>query len=460
MSRAAPTAPSRAPRRPGAVAARATGALLLVAVALLPFQGLRQADLWSFTVNDPVDRADGLLVADVALGLAVLAAAVALVRRRCLRPAPPRLLLVGLGLLLVGGLVGLVFAETPDAGALLGRTVAVVVGCAAVVWAAAPGHRGLRLLFVAFTGSATASALLGLGGVLAPGALVRLQSGTGRAVGLAGNAGALGVFTALALVLTLVVLLDGADRRRDRVLLVGALCGQVAGLLSSGTRGAALAVVVVAALLAVRAVRTGRARGAASTAAVVALVVVVGVLGVVRIPTVERFLLRTDTPVAEGSATSAEVRWDQVDDAIRERGADSLVVGGGLADLEPTAESVRRGSLRDPHSGHLEVWLGLGVVGLAGWVLVAVATVAPGARLLAGRSRLRPGQVPLAALGAAYATFVLLGFTANNVWNRYLWLLVALAALEAGRAAALDAARPAPAGLPAGPDPLLDGEHR
>ena len=77
--------------------------------------------------------------------------------------------------------------------------------------------------------------------------------------------------------------------------------------------------------------------------------------------------------------------------------------------------------------------MGLGLLGLAGWVLVAAATIVPGARLLALRHRLSEVELAAAASATAYLTFILCAATANNVWNRYVWLLVAFATLLASR---------------------------
>jgi hypothetical protein len=151
------------------------------------------------------------------------------------------------------------------------------------------------------------------------------------------------------------------------------------------------------------------------------------------VPVVDRLLERSDSVTSETADTSSDVRFDQVGEEVERRGAASLLVGSGLRDDEPTVESVAAGSLRDPHTAHLEVWLGTGLLGLAGWLLVWWSTIAPGGRLLRGRSPLGPALVPVAALAAASGTYVLAALTANNVWNRYVWLLVAASALVAGR---------------------------
>jgi hypothetical protein len=413
------------------VAALGTWSLIATA-ALMPLQGVRWLGGLRIVTNEVVDKADGVVLADLTLVVAGLLGFVLLLVRRRLPLRLPKALAAGLGLMLVGGLIGLVAAEDVDSTKLLLRAVGVVALCGAAVWGSSPSTRQAGAAGAAFVGGAVASVIVGVVALGVDDGANRFTSGTGRAVGLAANATAFALVTALALALALVGALE-AQRRRDQVVL-GAASGLLGlGLLASGSRGATLAAAVVVALLCWRALRVGRRTFVGIVAAVAVLLLMLGVAGVAGVPTLDRLLERGGTVAGETSARSADVRFDQVGEEIERRGAHSLLVGSGLRDDEPTLADVRAGRLLDPHTAHLEVWLGLGLLGLMGWLLVAAATIVPGARLARGRAALPPAAVAVVATGAAYLVFVLAAFTANNVWNRYVWLLVAFSALLAGR---------------------------
>ncbi|OWY63417.1 hypothetical protein B7486_53240, partial [cyanobacterium TDX16] len=410
----------------------AVGAAALVATAaLLPVQGVRWRGGARLEVNDAVDKAVGLLPSDLTLLVAFVVGGVLLVCRRRLPLRVPKALLVGEGLLLVGGLAGLVSAEHPYSAGLLWRTVAVVLLCQVAAWGIAPAGRRLVAVGVAYVGGAAASCAVGVVALLAAGEN-RFTNGSGRAVGLAGNATTLALLSALALALSLVAAIE-ADGRAARRAWAAACVVLGAGLAASGARGVVLTTVVVVVLLCWRAWRVGRRPVVVGAAATLVGVLVLGLAGADTVPVVDRLLEREQSVAGETAGESSDVRLDQVGEEVERRGPHSLLVGSGLRDDEPTEGDVRAGRLNDPHTAHLEVWLGTGLLGLVGWLLVWWAAIAPGARLLVGRRPLAAAVVPVAALAAASSTFVLGALTANNLWNRYVWLLVAFAALAAGR---------------------------
>lgn len=408
----------------------ASGALLLVTFALTPFQVLRIGP--------------HVTLADVSLLLAGILCVVSCHRRLPIDAVVRGRLALGLALMAAGGLVGLLFAAPYSGGELsvqghdvlsnftrdnfslsaassaelLLRLSGVIVVCFLVIVGTEPSPRLLRRCLYLYVGASTVSAVLGSLASTTSLPLADLQNGVGRAVGLAGNANVFGVVTAIGTVFA-ASLAFMADRRIVRRVMVAAVVIQFVGLAYSGSRGAAIGVCVGLVVVALRMVRIGQVRPVVIGMAVVALGVTVAVLGVVRVPSVDRLLLRTDTPASARSIESTDVRIELLGRALDDRGLNSLVVGSGLR--EQPATSV--------HNSHFEVWLGLGMVGMVGWIIVVIVTVLPCLRLC-----LRPGpwnerESLQFTVSAAFLAFVVTALTVNNIWNRYLWLLVAVVAL-------------------------------
>lgn len=400
---------------------------LLLAAATLPLQGLRWHGATVLRANEGIDRAVGVLVTDVFLLVAGALGLVVLVLRREVPTRPSRMLGLGLGLLVAGGLFGLLFADHADSGQLFLRGVVAVLVCVLAVWGLAPSSRTMQAIAVAFVGGALLSCCLGLLGALGDQAWAeRFESGTGRAIGLAANAGAFATITALALVVAGLAALEVRSGGL-RAACTAAFVVLGGGLLASGSRGVAFGVLLLLLVLGWRALRTGRRGVVVGVSGALAAMLVLGAMEVVTLPTLDRLLERPDA-VGQTSDRSTTLRLDQLGEEVERRGAQSLLWGSGLRDQEPTEEDLRSGRLLDPHTAHLEVWLGTGLLGFVGWLLVAAATIGPGGRLLARRSRLAGSQLDLAAVSLAYASVVLSALTVNNVWSRYGWLLVAFAA--------------------------------
>lgn len=396
--------PTSAASKPRAAARPVLAGLMVAAIALLPVQGLR-----------PHDR---VTVSDLVL---VAAAAVALLAPSA-RPARtwyPRVVLLGLALMALGGIVGLLRAdEVGHSAGLLVRLLGVAALCLFVVgrWDPRPGE--VRRSLTAYVAVAAASSALGtVAAVTEADALARFQNGVGRAVGLADNANLFGAVTAVAIAAAAV--LATFAPRRQLPLWVLAEIVLVVGLAWSGSRSALLGIVVALVPVVVLLVRT-RGRTAVLVAATVALVALgVALAGLVRVPVVDRLLERGDTAASERAQESTDVRFGQVERGLEQRGEVSLLVGSGLRDDNPTAL----------HNGHLELWMGLGLAGLAGWALVLASTSWPALRLAADRRATVAGDAARRAASCGFLAYAVTAAFVDNIWNRYVWVLVAIVAV-------------------------------
>lgn len=385
-----------------------------------------------------------ITLADVTLVGAGLCAVLSVHRWRPIDAIISPRLLLGLVLMAVGGALGLLFAgagatspiipaEVSDAlstfarenyspssassAELLLRLAGVVVVCFAAVLGTDPSPRLLRRCLSVYVLAATVSAAIGVLAVTTSLPLSEFESGVGRATGLAGNANVFGVVTAIGAVFA-AALAAVITTSRHRGLFTIAVAIQVLGIAYSGSRGALVGVGVGLVVVAVHLVRTGRVGPVAVAGGVIVVALLIAVAGLARVPTIDRMLLRTDTRASSLSVESTDVRVELFSRALDDRGLESLVVGSGLR--EQPATSV--------HNGHFEVWLGLGAMGVAGWLLVCFLTCAPAVRLAGRRDDLDERESVRFAISAAFVAFVVTALTVNNIWNRYLWLLVAMVA--------------------------------
>jgi hypothetical protein len=391
-------APRRAALRP------ALAGLVLVGIALLPVQGLRP--------HDRVTLSDLLL-------LAAGAVAVLVPSRRPVRSWYPRALLVGLALMAVGGGLGLLRADAVGHSAgLLVRLLGVAVLCLFVVGRWDPTAAEVRRALTAYVGVAVVSAAVGtVAAITEADALADFQNGVGRAVGLAENANLFGAVTAVAVAAGAV--LAATAPRRQLPIWAAAEVVLLAGIAWSGSRSALFGVAVGLAPLVVLLVRTRGRTAVLVAGAVVVVGLGLALAGVVRVPVVDRLLERHDTAASERAEESTDVRFGQIERGLDQRGELSLLVGSGLRDDNPTAL----------HSGHLEIWMGLGLVGLAGWTLVVLSTVAPAARLVVDSTATLAADASRRAAASGFLAYVVTAAFVDNVWNRYVWVLVALVAV-------------------------------
>src|SRR5690606_22103447 len=138
---------------------------------------------------------------------------------------------------------------------------------------------------------------------------------------------------------------------------------------------------------------------------------------------IDRLLLRTDTAASQFAETSTDARFSLAQDRLDQAGDHALIVGDGMVNRSTTG----------PHSGHLEIWVGLGAIGLAGWLLVALSTVRPAFRLTWARRRLSGHDLVLYAVTLTFVAHMVLASFLEHIWTRYIWLLVGLSAVLAAR---------------------------
>ena len=70
--------------------------------------------------------------------------------------------------------------------------------------------------------------------------------------------------------------------------------------------------------------------------------------------------------------------------------------------------------------------MGLGLIGLVGWVMLCFGVIEGGVRYAGRAGPLSAHEVALLALGSAFAANVVVTLFVDTIWNRYIWLLVAL----------------------------------
>ncbi len=396
--------------------------LLLVTFALLPLQNLRATS--------------GVAAADLVLGLAAL---VALVSRHP-RPAAgplPHLLRNGLGLMALGGAVGLVFADERMASLRLFARLAIVVALAFVaIIRVAPSGREVRRLLIAFVViGAVSGALSSLGDVTGLPLLDRstfgdravgltvlrypvldyLRGTTGTSVSIAINPNLFGGVSAVGGAIALVLLVE-ASGWRTRTVLALSFAGLALGVLFSGSRSALLALLVGCLPAIWRIVRRGFGRRVLIGAGLIAGLVFLATVTTVQAPSLDRLLMRPGSPDAERTAESTILRYQNATRGLEDRGWHSLGTGSGLRD-DPAAAL---------HDGHLEIWVGLGLIGLVGWILLCAGTIESVVRYAGRAGPLTQRQIALLAVGAGFTANVAVTLFVDTIWNRYIWLLVAL----------------------------------
>lgn len=423
--------------------------LLLATFALLPLQNIR------FT--------SGLALADLVL---VVAAVVALASRHERPPAQPVpwLLRNGIVLMALGGAIGLVFADERTTSAKLYLTLLAVMLLAFVaVVRVAPTGREVRRFLIAFVIVGAGSGLISAVGDVTGFPLLDRSTFGGRAIGLtvlqyplidylrgstaeslslATNPNLFGGVSAVGGALAIILLVE-ATSWRVRAILGAAAIGLTLGVLFSGSRSALLALMIGGVPAVWRLVSRGLGRQVVVGAAIIGVLLVISLFSTVRAPSVDRLLLRSNSAEAERSAESTILRYQNATRGIQDRGWSSLATGSGLRDNPATKL----------HDGHLEIWVGLGLIGMVGWILLCTGMIESGVRYAGRAGPLDAREVALLALGSAFAANVAVTLFIDTVWNRYIWLLVALTLTLLIRPNGVEAPPPA-----AGPDTTPEPE--
>ncbi|MCB1014743.1 MAG: hypothetical protein KDB10_06455 [Acidimicrobiales bacterium] len=434
---------------------RAVAVLLLtITFALLPLQNLRLTS--------------GVAFADVAL----LGAALVALASRHPRPAAsplPALIRYGALLMAVGGAVGLIFAdERLTSAKLLVRLLAVAALAGVAILRVAPSGREVRRFLIGFVVVGAVSGGLSALGDLTGAPLLDRSTFGDRAVGLtvlpypmldylrgttataasiAINPNLFGGVSAVAGAAALVLLVETAGWRM-RAVLGAAAAGLALGVLFSGSRSALVALVVGGVPAVWRLVRQGHGRRVLLGAAALGVVGALALTATVEAPSLDRLLLRSGSAESERSAESTIKRYQNATRGLEARGWHSLASGSGLRD--DVAAKL--------HDGHLEIWVGLGLVGLVGWLLLCAGVIEGGVRYAGRAGPLGATEVALLAVGSAFAANVTVTFFVDTLWNRYIWLLVALAVSLMIRPHGVErAATAAPVPAPAREDEPRDG---
>ena len=75
----------------------------------------------------------------------------------------------------------------------------------------------------------------------------------------------------------------------------------------------------------------------------------------------------------------------------------------------------------------------VGLLGFAGWVLIALSTIRPALSLTWSRDRLAGRALALYAVALTFVAHLVLASFLEHIWTRYIWLLVGLSAVLAAR---------------------------
>jgi len=428
--------------------------LLLATFALLPLQNLRVTA--------------GVAIADVVLVVAFL---VALASRHPRPPAQPMpwLLRNGIALMVLGGALGLVFADERMASAkLYVRLVAVALLAFVAVVRVAPTGREVRRFLIAFVIVGAGSGIVSAVGDVTGFPLLDRSTFGGRAIGLtvleyplvdylrgttatsqslATNPNLFGGVSAIGAALAAVLLVE-VRSWRVRAILGAAAFGLTVGVLFSGSRSALLALVIGCVPAVWRLVSRGLGRQVLAGAGLIGLLLVISLFSTVRAPSVDRLLLRSNSADAERSAESTILRYQNATRGLADRGWDSLATGSGLRDDAPSKL----------HDGHLEIWVGLGLVGMIGWILLCTGVIESGVRYAGRAGPLDARQVALLALGSAFTANVVVTLFVDTIWNRYIWLLVALTVTLLIRPNGVDEPPPSRSARTSVPEPEAEAE--
>lgn len=314
---------------------------------------------------------------------------------------PPPAWLLGLALVVVGGLLGTLFARHPLAsGVNLARLTVAGTGSVLVFLGWRPGPREVRRYTWLWVLAASASGLTGL--------LAGRDAG-GRSAGLTTHPNQLAFTAALGVGLALCLSVSERGPRRGAAVTALTVCSLA--VLRAGSRAGLVVLVVTVAVVVWRtrgghAVRTRRGTYLLvlfGLAVVGTLLLSSGQIGLGRHNAITRSL---------GDVTSASSNEERR--PLLERGlrtiAEHPLTGTGLENA------------LEAHNVYVQITASAGVLGFVGFVLIAGSTLRTGLATTTQESsdHLAVGFV------AGYAGYLAGAFFQNILWDRYLWLHVAM----------------------------------
>lgn len=338
---------------------------------------------------------DKITVGDAALAAGVLLLLLGAPHARSSRTWSLFAMLVSL--VALGGTVATLASSAQAPGGLANLAIYVAAAAMALLIARFAGAEGweLRYLSTMFAGGATLSAVNALV-TDAP----QLGQGGFRAVGLALHPNHLGLTTMLGVAAWLATWPMARTWRGRLVALVGTgIC--VSALIASGSRAALVGAIVIA-LLTLVALRRIRIVVFSLLAAVfVSAAAWAGIVTVGEDSAIARLL-------GGGSAELADIGREERYASALDRIGTAPILGHGF-------EGILYG-----HSLYLQMWVGAGVLGLVGAALLIVAST--GAYIEATRAR----RTTTALLWSGYLGYVAAAAFSNQMWDRYLWMYLAL----------------------------------
>jgi O-antigen ligase len=353
-----------------------------------------------------------LALTDLVLTVGILGLAVqALVSKRWWSPLP-RGFTLGTALVVAGGLVGALFAAQPRASfaRLLPFTLAATVPVIAVrMWG--PSQAMLKRYLWCSVAGAVASGAVGLfsGGGL-----------TGRPQGLTPHPNHLAMTCALGATLALALRLCEVGWRRTAAL--GAFCLLALSVVRAGSRAGLIAMLIGAAIVVLRTrhLRPTPLRVGRGLLVLLVTVLVAGAFiftGAVKLG--EQNALRRLVGDVSARASDAE-RLPLLQENVAKIG-DRPLTGGGFQDALAA------------HNIYVQVWVAAGIAGFVGFLMLITSVVREGLREDDEGSSVEMRYIRTAYL-AGYVGYLVAGLAQNILWDRYIWLHVAI--IISARAAA------------------------
>ena len=364
----------------------------------------------------------GWTICDVLLAVAVVALICQSVTGSDDTEAPPALpvprpYLAGVALLLAGGIVGTAFAAHPAASLLNLAQFGLAAGVPVLVlWGWRPDVATLVRYAWCWLAGAAVSAVVALGSG---------GDASGRVAGLSAHPNHLAMISTLGAALA--VALAVCEQGRRRWLAAGATALLAVAVIRSGSRAGLLALVVAGAVLVIRGARTagvGKSLGATWAASsrgfsprrrLTAPAVVVGSV-------VAATLVLAERGVVLGGHNAIRRAFGDATTAASDHARASLL-WAGLRSIaaHPVTGSGFEHALQ-AHDIYVQVWVAGGLLGLVGLVVVAATTVRCGLAVTGPST----GRGLATGLVAGYLAYLAAGTVQNFLWDRYLWLHVAV----------------------------------